>query len=326
MMGRWNRRALALAVVLSLSAGCGRMPTGSPPADATPQALTPIVLGSGQRLRVLATTSIVGDVVAQIGGARVDVSSLVPAGVDPHAFEPTPQDVRRVAEAQVVFANGLGLEAFLGSLVQSAGTGAPVISVSAEIDPLPAGGPLAATPGGVTEWDPHVWLDPQNVISWTHVIESALSALDPQGAAIYAAGAAAYRAQLQSLDAEIETTLAAVPPERRRLVTDHEELAYFARRYRFEIVGAVIPAPSAAAEPSARELAALEDAIRASGVRAVFVSSVVTPALARQVAQDTGIKLVTLYAHSLTSSGGPAPNYLALMRLDARLIADALSG
>jgi ABC-type Zn uptake system ZnuABC Zn-binding protein ZnuA len=108
-------------------------------------------------------------------------------------------------------------------------------------------------------------------------------------------------------------------------VTDHEEFAYFARRYGFEVVGTVIPAASAAAEPSARGLAALEDAIRSTGVRAVFVSSVVTPGLASQVAQDTGIRLVTLYAHSLTDGGGPAPSYLELMRLNARRIAEALT-
>ena len=278
-------------------------------------------------MRALATTSIVADVVAAVGGSRVEVSALVPPGVDPHSFEPTPQDVRSVAEAQVIFENGLGLEAFLGSLVKSAGGGVPVVSVSAGIEPLPAGGPAA---GGQTaphaEWDPHVWLDPQNVILWTEVIEASLSALDPQGAAHYARAADEYRLELQALDAEVAAELAAIPKEQRQLVTDHEEFAYFARRYGFEIVGTVIPAPSAAAEPSARELAALEDAIRNTGVRAVFVSSVVPPALAGQVAEDTGIQLVTLYAHSLSESNGLAPSYLALMRLNARLIAEALAG
>ena len=276
---------------------------------------------------MLATTTIVADVVAAVGGSRVEVSSLIPRDVDPHAFEPTPQDVRSVAEAQVIFENGLGLEAFLGNLVKSAGAGVPVVSVSAEIEPLPAGGHVAQEQTTArAEWDPHVWLDPQNVILWTNVIETSLSALDPQGAADYARAADEYRLELQALDAEVEMELAVIPNEQRRLVTDHEEFAYFARRYGFEIVGTVIPAPSAAAEPSARELAALEDAIRNTGVRAVFVSSVVTPALAGQVAEDTGIQLVTLYAHSLSDRDGPAPTYLELMRLNARLIAEALAG
>jgi manganese/iron transport system substrate-binding protein len=322
---RWV--GLVLAAVLLPMAGCMVVPHQAPATESAPQILTAIALARGERLRVLATTSIVADVVAAVGGTRVEVSALVPPGVDPHAFEPTPQDVRSVADAQVVFENGLGLEAFLGDLVQSAGAGAPVVSVSADIEPLPAG-LHAGEDAGTThaEWDPHVWLDPQNVILWTSVIEASLTALDPPGAADYARAAEDYRLKLQALDAEVEAQLAAIPQGQRKLVTDHEEFAYFARRYGFEIVGAVIPAPSSAAEPSARELAALEDAIRTTGVRAVFMSSVVSPALARQVAEDTGIRLVTLYTHSLSDSSGPAPSYLALMRLNARLIAEALAG
>ena len=324
-MRRWVSMVL-MALLLPI-AGCTGLPAQTPTTEATPQVLHPIVLAPGERLRVLATTSIVADVVAAVGGSRIEVSALVPPGVDPHAFEPTPQDVRSVAEAQVVFENGLGLEAFLGDLVQSAGTGAPVVSVSVGIEPLRAGNPAAeGETAARAEWDPHVWLDPQNVILWTQAIEAALTALDPPGAADYAQAAEDYRLELRALDTEVETILAAIPAGQRRLVTDHEEFAYFARRYGFEIVGAVIPAPSAAAEPSARELAALEDAIRSTGVRAVFVSSVVTPALARQLAEDTGIQLVSLYTHSLSDSSGPAPSYLALMRLNARLIAEALAG
>ena len=310
-IGRSARAALWLMAFVLAAAGCARAPAEQRPTAGVPQTLIPVALAPGERLRVLATTSIVADVVAAVGGSRIDLAALVPAGVDPHAFEPTPQDVRRVAEAQVIFENGLGLEAFLGDLVQSAGSGEPVVSASAGIKPLPAGGLLAdaATPYR-GEWDPHVWLDPHNVILWTHAIEAALSALDPQGASAYAQAAQSYRSKLQSLDAEVGARLSAIPEGQRRLVTDHEELGYFARRYGFEIVGAVIPAPSAAAEPSARELAALEAAIRTTGVRAVFVSSVVSPALARQVAADTGIRLVTVYTHSLSDSTGPAPSYL----------------
>jgi ABC-type Zn uptake system ZnuABC Zn-binding protein ZnuA len=320
----WIR--LALVMLLASLSGCVRAPVTIPATD-TPPVLSQVSLAPGEKLRVLATTSIVADVVAAVGGSRVDVSALIPAGVDPHAFEPTPQDVQRVAEAQVVLENGLGLETFLGSLMKSAGTGVPVVSVSSGIEPLPAGSNLAeASNAAHAEWDPHVWLDPQNVILWTQAIEGALSALDPQGAGTYAANAETYRAQLQALDAEIAAEVAAIPQAQRQLVSDHEEFAYFARRYGFQIVGTVIPAPSAAAEPSARELAALEDAIRSTGVRAVFVSSVVSPALARQVAEDTGVRLVTLYTHSLSDPSGPAPTYLALMRLNARLIAQALAG
>jgi ABC-type Zn uptake system ZnuABC Zn-binding protein ZnuA len=328
VMNAWKCwQAGALLIVLLSSTGCTGQSFQAPAATTEPQALHQVVLSPGERLRVLATTSIVADVVAAVGGSRIEVSALVPPGVDPHAFEPTPQDVRSVAEAQVIFESGLGLEAFLGDLVHTAGGSVPIVTVSADIQPLPAGGHAAEEQNAAhVEWDPHVWLDPQNVILWTNVIEASLTALDPQGAAGYARAAEEYRLQLQALDAEMEAELSAIPQEQRRLVTDHQEFAYFARRYGFEVVGTVIPAPSAAAEPSARDLAALEDTIRSAGVRAVFVSSVVTPALARQVAQDTGIPLVTLYAHSLTDSSGPAPSYLALMRLNARRIAKALAG
>ena len=319
--------ALWLTALFLGVTGCAPGPVGRQPTADVPQTLAAVALAPGDRLRVLATTSIVADVVAAVGGSRLDLTSLVPAGVDPHAFEPTPQDIRQVADAQVIFENGLGLEAFLGDLIKSAGSGAPRISVSAGIDALPAGDlPAEESNSAQAAWDPHVWLDPQNVIRWTHTIQDALSALDPQGALAYAEGAQAYRLELLALDTEVEALLAAIPDGQRRLVTDHEEFAYFARRYAFEIVGAVIPAPSAAAEPSARELAALETIIRTTGVRAVFVSSVVSPALARQVADDSGARLVTLYAHSLSDAAGPAPNYLELMRLNARLIAEALGG
>ena len=325
----WAGLLQALAALALLLAACSAPSSPAPDAASGLEGaeLTPLDLAPEDRLRVLATTSIVADVVAAVGGSRIDIASLVPAGVDPHAFEPTPQDVRRVAEAQVIFENGLGLEAFLGDLVKSAGSGAPVISVSAAIDALPAGEhPGEAPDSAHAEWDPHVWLDPQNVIVWTHAIEDCLSTLDPQGAPSYAEGARAYRLELLALDSEVEARLAAIPEGQRRLVTDHEEFAYFARRYGFEIVGAVIPAPSAAAEPSARELAALETIIGNTGVRAIFVSSVISPALSRQVADDMGIRLVTLYAHTLSDAAGPAASYLDLMRLNAQLIAEALGG
>jgi ABC-type Zn uptake system ZnuABC Zn-binding protein ZnuA len=313
---------LVLGAIGGLAAGC-RLAEATPAPETTPRPLAPLSLAPGAKLRVLATTSIVADVVRAVGGERLEVTSLVPAGIDPHAFEPAPQDVRRVAEAQVVVENGLGLEAFLQTLLRNAAADAPVISLAEGIEPLPAGDHAAGTDEHGA-WDPHLWLDPRNVLVWTHTLETSLAALDPSGAADYAQRADTYRTELEALDAELEATFAAIPSERRVLVTDHEEFAYFARRYGFTVVGTVIPAPSAAAEPSARELAALETAIRSLGVRAVFVSSVVSPLLARQVADDTGVQLVSLFAHSLSAPGGPAPTYLEMMRSNARLIAEAL--
>jgi ABC-type Zn uptake system ZnuABC Zn-binding protein ZnuA len=320
---RMLRLLFVLGAFGGLAAGCRAAETTSAP-ETTALPLAPLSLAPGAKLRVLATTSIVADVVQAAGGERLEVTALVPAGVDPHAFEPAPQDVRRVAEAQLLVENGLGLEAFLQPLLRNASTQSPVISLAQGIEPLPAGDHAE----GEEEhgaWDPHLWLDPRNVIVWTHTLEDSLTALDPSGAADYARLASGYRTELETLDAELQATFAALPSERRVLVTDHEEFAYFARRYGFTVVGTVIPAPSAAAEPSAQDLAALEKAIRSTGVQAVFVSSVVSPALARQVAEDTGVQLVSLYAHSLSAADGPAPTYLEMMRYDARLIAEALT-
>lgn len=340
-----------LALLLAACAGPDQVPAQEGMVEATQVAAWPPVdLAPGERLRVLATTSIVADVAAAVGGERVTVSALVPRGVDPHAFEPTPQDVAQVSKAHLIAANGFGLEAFLEDLLTNAG-GAPVVYVSDGIEPIeahedeagphadegevepPAGGDAhdEAEKGAEDHpehggFDPHTWMDPQGVMAWVANLQSAFTALDPGGRAEYARNAQAYLEQLEALDAEIETLLARLPPESRQLVTDHEEFGYFARRFEFGIVGAVIPASSSAAEPSAQDLAALETAIRSLGVRAVFVSSVVSPALARQVAEDTGVQLVSLYAHSLSAADGPAPTYLEMMRYDARLIAEALAG
>jgi ABC-type Zn uptake system ZnuABC Zn-binding protein ZnuA len=182
----------------------------------------------------------------------------------------------------------------------------------------------AALPDSQTGIDPHVWLDPQNVVAWTTTIATALTARDPGRALEYQRGAEAYRAKLESLDAEMAAKLASIPAGARQFVTDHDEFGYFARRYGFKIVGTVIPAPSTSAEPSAQDVARLEQAIQAMRVRAIFVSTIVNPQLAQRVADDTGIHLVSLHAHSLTV-GGPADTYLDLMRSNASAIAEALT-
>jgi ABC-type Zn uptake system ZnuABC Zn-binding protein ZnuA len=249
----------------------------------------------------------------------------MPPGIDPHSYEPTPQDLRAVAEAHVVFANGFGLELFLPDLMESSGSSAPVVAVSEGIEPLrvaEAGNGTAR--GDVGEIDPHTWLDPMNVALWVENIAAALSALDPQNAAAYREHAGAYRVELEGLDAELRREIEEIPGADRLLVTDHDELAYFAARYGFQVVGALLPGTSTAAEPSAQEIAALEDSIRGYGVRAVFVSQVVSPGLAQRVAEDTGTALVNLHVHSLTGPEGDAPDYLSLMRYNVRAIVSAL--
>lgn len=276
-------------------------------------------------LQVVATTSLVGDVVKQVGGDLVAVEVLLPYGSDPHSYQPTPRDIARVADAQALFVNGAGLEAFLEPLLRNAGAGAPVAAVSDGIDllpPPPGAGHEEDHPE--EEGDPHVWTDPNNVLVWVTNIERTLSSLDPAHAASYAANATAYQEELRQLDRWIAMQVEQVPPESRVLVTDHWMLGYFAERYGFAQGGALIAGFSTLAEPSAQELAALQDEIGRQGVKAIFVSETVNPQLARLLSQDSGIKMVPIYSGSLTAADGPAASYLAYMRYNVQAIVDGL--
>lgn len=308
-----------LSALLWAPHACRPAPTTPPDTTGRPT-LSPASLGAGEKLRVVATTSIVADVVANVGGDRIALTMLVPLGADPHSFQPTPQDMAALADAHVIFASGLGLEAFLKPLTESADIARRVVYVSDGISPLRGEDDAHEDEGG----DPHTWFDPDNVIMWARNSRDALSALDPAHAAEYQANAEAYTARLAELDAWIRQEVAQIPPENRKLVTDHTAFTYFAARYGFEQVGAIFPRYSTLASPSAKELAALEDTIRAQGVKAVFVGKSVNPALAERVAQDTGVRLVFLYTGSLGEPGSPAATYLDMMRYNVSAIVDAL--
>ena len=272
------------------------------------------------KLQVLATTSIVGDVVAQVGGEHIQVTVLLPLGADPHAFEPRPRDAAAIVDADIVFANGAGLEEFLQPLLESADSQEKLIEVSTGIALLA----LVNDPEEHGGKDPHIWMDPNNVVIWTENISTTLSAVDPEHAADYKANAENYAASLADLDAWIRSQVAQVAPENRLLVTDHGVFGYFANEYGFTQVGTITGSFSTNAAPSARELSALEDDIRSIGVKAVFVGETANDLLARQVAQDTGIKVVTIYHASLTDANGQVPSYLEFMRYNVNAIVTAL--
>lgn len=351
---RFLGTCLALAGLLAAAAGCGgQAATPESEHEETLPDLTAVSLAEGEPLQVIATTSIVADVVAAVGGDAISLTRLMPLGADPHGFEPTPQDAAAVSDAHVVFINGVGLEVFMDDLLQSADEGA-VVSVSAGIELLPFRTKEEHAEGEGHEHDedegeghehdehdehdepdehehehegtadPHVWFDPNNVRVWVDNIEEALSTLDPANAELYAANADAYRAELEALDGWIREEVARVPEGNRVLVTDHASLTYFADEYGFELVGAVVPATSTLAEPSAQELAALQEAIGQYDVPAIFVGRTVNPALAEQVAQDTGVELRFLYTGSLSEEGEPADSYLNFMRYDVSTIVDGL--
>jgi len=306
---------LAILLLLVLTA-CGQAPT-QPEATKT------------DRLNVVATTTILGDVVHNVGGQVIELTILLPLGADPHSFQPTPQDATRLADADLVFMNGLGLEAFMTSLLQNAGGQAKLVSVSEGITSLAAPQDEAhqagdGANGHEQSGDPHVWMDPNNVIMWVDNIERALSEMDPGNAGTYRANAAAYRQELAELDRWLNEQVAQVPQANREMVTDHQVFGYFAARYGFKQIGAIIPGYSTLSEPSAQELAALETAIRDLGVQAIFVGNTVNPSLAKRVAEDTGVQIVALYTGSLTPQGEPASTYLDYMRYNASAIVGAL--
>lgn len=276
------------------------------------------------KLKVVATTTIVGDVVRNVGGEAIQLSVLLPTGSDPHSFEPVPQDVARLEDAEIIFANGAGLEEFLNRIIASAGGKDRLVSLSDGLDLIAGNQPPGETTGEHSGTDPHVWTDPSLVAGWVEKITAALSEKDPANAAAYQANAAAYLKQLSELDGWIKDQVAQIPPESRKLVTDHETFEYFARRYGFETVGAVIPSFSTLAEPSAQELAVLEDTIRGLGVNAIFVDQSVNPALSERVGQDTGVQLVPVFSGSLSGPGGEASTYLDFMRYNTTAMVNAL--
>lgn len=300
------KKLVLMIVVSSLLASCGSI-----------LAPTPV---SG-KLKVVATTDIVADAVMQVGGDLIDVQVLLPVGTDPHSFEPTPQDIAKVSEANMIFANGAGLEKFIEHLLESAGTQGKMVEVSDGIVLLED---FNADEEEAHFGDPHTWTDPNNVIIWVQNIETALSDADAANAEAYAANAAAYVAELKSIDAWIREQIAQIPVANRKIVTDHRLLGYYVEEYGLEQVGAIVPGYSSLSEPSAQELAEIEDAIRDLGVSTIFVGNTVNPALAERVTEDTGTKLVRFYTGSLSSADGEASTYLDYLRYNTNAFVNAL--
>ena len=272
--------------------------------------------------RVLATETFLADIAQNVAGDRLKVESLVPWGMDPHAFDPTPQDVRNITNSQVLIENGAGFETWLERLLANAGGERTVITAS---EGLVSREPDQGHDDEHGDLDPHFWLDPNNVIRYVENIRDGLIQADPVGEATYRRNAEAYIVELKALDGWIREQVAMIPPERRLLVTNHESLGYFADRYGFKIVGTVIPSVSTGASPSAQQMARLAREIAATGAKAIFLETGASEQLARQIARDTGAQVATeLYTHSLTGPDGDAPSYVDMMKHDVRIIVQAL--
>lgn len=282
-------------------------------------------------LEVVATTSLLADIAQHVSGGRVRVQSLIPPGTDPHAFRPKPGDLRRVVAADLVIVNGTGLE---GSLERYLSDVDPNRIVVASQGLAPRTPPPGEPGGGAGEGDdgeaaadpdPHFWLDPILVQKYVATITAAFQDADPDNAGAYAASAAAYERELAELDEWIETQVSAVPAERRKLVMDHASHGYWADRYGFEVVGAVIPAVSTGSAPTARDVAGLLETIERQGVPAIFVQVGENSGLAARIAADAGIVVVDdLYGASLSGPDGPAASYVEMMKHDTMRIVEAL--
>lgn len=272
-------------------------------------------------VQAVASYSIIADLVQNVGGERVAVTSLVAFGQDPHTYEPTPRDMQLVAHADIIFYNGFDLELWFDRLVQNAGGQGRTVEVSAGITPRVIDtGTYRGYP------DPHAWMDVRHVMHYVGNIQAALTALDLDGQDIYAANAAAYLQELAELDAWIRQEVSRIPAERRLLVTTEDAFRYFAAAYGFEVVGYVF-ALAPEDEPSARHIAALIDRIDERRVPAVFIETTLDPKLMQRIVEQTGaVAGGEVYVDSLGEPGSAADSYVAMMQHNVRTIVAALAG
>jgi zinc/manganese transport system substrate-binding protein len=277
------------------------------------------------RLKVIASFSILGDFVKNVGGDRLQVATLVGANGNAHVYAPSPADAKKVAEARLVFVNGLGFEGWLDRLVKASGTTAPIVVATKGIKPLErAGAHDHDHDHDHGRADPHAWQSVANAKIYVGNIRDALIAIDPAGKAHYEASAIAYLARLDALEREVRDTIAKVPPDRRRVVTSHNAFGYFERAY-----GINFTAPqgvSTETEASAKDVAAIITAIRKQKAAAVFLENVTDPRLVQQIASETGAKVGgVLYSDALTDEKGDATSYIDLIRHNLKQLANALT-
>ena len=316
------RALLATCAVIAVTAACG----SSNDAVAAPD----------DRLTIVATTTVLGDIVGNVAGNAAAVEVLMQPGADPHGFEASPQQAALLRKADLVVANGLGLEETLTTVLDAAEVdGAHILTVADKVDPIPFGyGDHEAEGAGGRESgeepehgsdDPHFWMDPVRVGEAVDLLADAFMQMDD--ATDWAAHGEAYAADLQDVHSEITGLVAQIPKSQRKLVTNHEALGYFVDRYGFEQVGAVIPGGTTLAEPGSAELVELAATIRREGVRAIFAESTQPDQLAQAVAAEVGtdIAVVELFTDSL-GDGPEGATYVDMMRTNAQRISDALTG
>lgn len=270
-------------------------------------------LHAAERLNVVASFSILADFVRNVGGDRVNLTTLVGADGDVHVYTPAPADAKRVAEAKLVIVNGLGLEGWLPRLVQSSGSKAQVVTASAGIVPLKLGSAA----------DPHAWQSVPNAKIYATDIANALAAANPDDAEFFRAQAKAYLDKLETLDREVREAVAKIPPERRKVISTHNAFGYFAAEYGIQFIAPL--GVSTETEPSARDIAAIIGQIRTQKIPAVFLENISDDRQIRRIAAETGSKVGgTLISDGLTGEKGPAPTYIDMVRHNIKALTSAL--
>jgi ABC-type Zn uptake system ZnuABC Zn-binding protein ZnuA/ABC-type Mn2+/Zn2+ transport system permease subunit len=310
-LARARRGAPALAVaglVLAalLVAGCGN--SGS---------------SSGQ-LKVVATTTQIGDFVREVGGEAVAVDQILQPNTDPHEYEPRPSDVTGAVEAKLVFANGDEMDSWVDKIVSDSGSDAEIVDLGAIV---PERRPGESSGAEASRYDPHWWHDPRNAEAAVAAIARHLAAADPSHRHQFERNASAYIAKLRALDAGIARCMDSVPAASRKLVTDHDAFGYFADRYGIEVVGAVIPSQTTQAQPSAKDLAALAKLIEREHVKAIFPESSLSPKVAEAIASQTGASSdYTLYGDTLGPEGSNGATYLTMEAANANAMVRGFTG
>jgi zinc/manganese transport system substrate-binding protein len=267
-----------------------------------------------QRLNIVASFSILGDFVKNVGGERVNVTTLVGPDGDVHVYTPAPSDARKIADAKLLIINGLGLEGWLPRLVQSAGSKALIVTATDGIAPLEIG----------ADADPHAWQSVANAKIYVTNIRDALVTTDPAAAGIYRANTETYLAKLDTLDREVREAIAQIPPARRKVISTHRAFGYFAAAYGIDFIAPL--GVSTESEPSARDIAAVITQIRTLRIPAVFLENISDPRLITRIAAETGARVGgTLYSDSLTGEKGDAPTYIELVRHNIKALTSALA-
>jgi zinc/manganese transport system substrate-binding protein len=270
-------------------------------------------------LKVLATETFLGDIAQNVAGNRLKIETLLPVTVDPHEFQPVPQDVIKISQSQVLIINGVGYESWLSNQLENSGGQRLVIVATEGLTPNP-------DPSGEhIDGDPHMWMNPLNVVHYVENIRDGLIKADPDGKDTYSTNAEAYIASLKDLDSWVKNEVSQLPANKRLLVTNHDALGYFAQAYGFTVIGAIIPSVTDDASTSAKEMGELINTIKSKGVPAIFLDISENPELAQQVAAESGAKVVTdLYVETLSAPDGPAPTYIEMIKHDVTVIVNAL--